>query len=442
MCKFSAAEIVSDNLMTRAQIVDYLKDDFRVELNLIKRLSVVDFLPLDKIALCEKIPHHRYDLFFDRISGTLFIKATEGKLRVEHLKVEVDVLSEISGWRVIFEDSSVPIDEPLKKWLQRMRANLGSRKISGVVIGSMWNINFYLRFFAEGPFADKHLKTVDPSVLKNYVEHQLTLAVIEEEYLAGRLELNQTEKSVFQEGSLVDSLTITRTKAIQDRIEDFSTKIAALREKPDFLDYIKSDFIFFSDLQNGTSLFQQTLASDRAKIFEDSFLSYQLIDCTGKTYINFNWANAEVLGAALKTLDREFGIESLHMYGKCGSLSPDIKVGQLVAPIKTFNGEHFIDIQNRIGKNVDIRSATFIDVASPLLETKSWATSARKHGCDCVDMELTSVIQGVSPEVIKSIVYYVSDEPTRGMTLSDRLGMLAQRLECSRLILINLFANT
>lgn len=442
MCKFSAAEIVSDNLMTREQIIAYLQDDFRIDLSTIRRIAVVDDLPVTQVTPYEKIPHHRYKLSFDRRTGTLYVQATEGRLRVEHLKIETAVLSEISGQPVAFDNSSTPIDVPLETWLQGLRLNLRSKKIHGAIIGSMWNLNFYLRFFAEGPFSDRYLKDVDATTLAAYIDHQIALAVIEEEYLTGQLELKQTERSIFQEGDLADPSMITRIKALQDRIPSFSDKMSALRKKTDFLDYIKSDFIFFSDLQNRTSLFKQTLTTDGTAIFENNFLSYQLIDIKDKTYINFNWANAEILSAALCAIDREFGLKSFHMYGKCGSLVPQIKVGQMVAPVKVFDGKQFIEIKNQIGPNNDITPVSFINVESPLLETRSWAKSALGLGCDCVDMELASAINSVPSEIVKSIVYYVSDEPVRGMTLSDRLGMLKQRLKCSHIILTDLIARS
>jgi purine-nucleoside phosphorylase len=178
------------------------------------------------------------------------------------------------------------------------------------------------------------------------------------------------------------------------------------------------------------------------EIIDDSFLSYQIIDVRNKTYINFSWANDEILSAAIKTLEQVFSFKSLYMYGKCGSLTPDLKIGQLVAPMQCSNGKKFVDIKNQMLLSNDTKAVNFIHVQSPLVETRTWARTMLSLGCNCVDMELDSVVRSISEKVTKKIIYYISDEPTMGLTLSDRLSMLKQRLDCSKKIIEDLLTDT
>jgi hypothetical protein len=94
----------------------------------------------------------------------------------------------------------------------------------------MWNFNFYLKFFAQGEFADTYTKNLNRVTLENYVIHQLALAVIEEEYIHGRLNLNEHERTIFQEGKISGRTTLATTKKISSVIPFFHDKIAILRK--------------------------------------------------------------------------------------------------------------------------------------------------------------------------------------------------------------------
>ena len=260
--------------------------------------------------------------------------------------------------------------------------------------------------------------------------------MIEDEYINSRLSLNDEEKNIFQEGHLPDSRTIGIAKKIVTRIPMFNDKVQILRGKSDIVEYIKTDYLFFFDLNNGTSLFKETLVSDQTEIIDDYFLSYQLITIKDATYINFSWANADVLSAVLKELEHIFHLKSFYMYGKCGSLTTKQKIGDLVAPVRSYNNENFIDIDNEMELQThDVKKANFIFVDSPLIETKAWAGESIELGCECVDMELDPAIRALSKNTIKKVIYYISDQPTLGLTLSDRISLLGQRLDCSKIII-------
>lgn len=432
----STKNIIADNLMTRDQILSYLKDDFRVDLKKIKEIILLDQISPELNLSVKKIPHHRYNLFFSENSGKLYIQAIEGKLRTRHSELECKILSSLMGYEIKFTSIVTSYENLVEAWLARMKRSLSGKKINGVLIGSMWNFNFYLKFLTNDKFADKFTGQVEQEILKNYVEHQLAIFIIEDEYINNRISLSDEEKNIFQEGHLPDFRTIEIAKKLARKIPMFNDKVQILRDKSDIVEYIKTDYLFFFDINNGTSLFKETLVSDQTEIIDDYFLSYQLITIKNATYINFSWADADVLNAVLKELERTFHLKSFYMYGKCGSLTVKQKIGDLVAPVRSYNNENFIDIDNEMGRQIyDVKKANFIYVDSPLIETKTWATESIKLGCECVDMELDPVIRALSKNTIKKVIYYISDQPTLGLTLSDRISLLEQRLNCSKIII-------
>ncbi len=429
-------KIITDNLMTRDQILSYLKDDFCVDLEKIKEIILLDQISPELNLLVKKIPHHRYNIFFAENSGKLYLQATEGKLRTKHLEFESKIMSSLVGHSIKFTNTTAAYENLVSAWTIRMKQALSDRKIDGVLIGSMWNFNFYIKFLTNNKFADKFTEQVDQLILKKYVDHQLALYVIEDEYINGRLRLTEHEKNIFQEGHLPDPKAIKITQELTKRIPTFDDKVQILYSKSDLISYIKTDYLFFFDLNNGTSLFKETLVSDVAEIIDDYFLSYQLITIKGATYINFSWANADVLNAVLKELGRTFNLKSFYMYGKCGSLTANPKIGDLVVPVRSYNNETFIDIHNEVEQlHYGVKKVNFMYVDSPLVETKTWANESLKLGCDCVDMELDPSVRALSKNTVKKIIYYISDQPMLGLTLSDRISLLKQRLDCSKIII-------
>jgi len=191
-------------------------------------------------------------------------------------------------------------------------------------------------------------------------------------------------------------------------------------------------------LRDGTSSFDKTLVFEEASIHHDDYLSYQLFRVGSDMYVNFGWADAGTLHDVLKTLYSKYDIKKFYMYGKCGSLSDRIGLGQIVAPVESYSDDVLVKIDNVMSAEWNFLSVRFTHVDSPLLETKTWKKSAVAMGCQCVDMELVPVVRALPKETAKKILYYISDRPNRGVFLSDRLGFVEQRLACSKIIIDDL----
>ena len=438
----SIQEIIEDNLMSHEQILSYIKDDFRVDLNKIRKIVILDQYSHNNFSSYKRIPHHRYCLYFDEVVGDLFIQPTEGKLRSRHIEIESKILASLIGKPIDFVDLSHPLENRIINWEKGLQKLLSGKGIDGVLIGSLWNFNFYLKLLANSNFAKRYTQNLDQVILNKYVVHQLTLIVIEHEYINNGLFLEEFEKSIFQEGNIPNLKTIEITRRISRKIHAFEDKVSFLRKRKDLIEYINTDYLFFKDIEERTSTFKKTLVSKYAKIVHDPLLNYQLITINDSAYINFSWANAEVLNIVLKRLEEHYNFNSFYMYGKCGSISTDFKIGQLVIPIRSYSNKTFTNIYNQVQPASGISGTNFIHVNSPLLETRRWAKEAIQSGCDCVDMELDPVVRALSKHVAKKILYYISDQPTLGLTLSDRLSLITQRLDCCKIIVNDILLQT
>ena len=425
--------------MRPEQIDTYLKDDFRTELNIINKVSVYSSFDNKSISGFEHIPHHRYSLLFNPITREIRIHPTEGGLRTDHIRIETELISYITKNKTVFENNTTHPTQLVLSWLERVKKDMGDKKLKGILIGSIWNFNFFIKRKLGGDFGQFASSVRGPSAMEQYINHQLNLILLEQEYLQGGLLLTESEKDIFSEGGLPTQEEVSMSSDISKRISDFKKKMCDLKEDKDLLEYISTDYLFFNDIENGTNEFKETIEGNRATIIDDPFISYQIIDTGCGFYLNFSWVSAEILQHAVKGISNMYDIEELHMYGKCGSLSEKYRVGDFAYPTILFDEKGLVKFKNELWNRPQLEGAAFVSVISPLIETRKWAADMIEKGCECVEMELSSVLSSVKPETKKFIVYYVSDQPLAGHTLSSRLGLLKQRLSCSKKIINAIF---
>lgn len=430
-------QIIDESLMTRDGLLKYLNDDFRVDPKLIDRViahrqkaSVVD-------KSHKRIPHHRYELYFDKSSRSLNIYPSEGLLRLEHIKLEVALLERIYNKKISYISKGIDTTEVDSQTLaDNITKKCYGNNIDGILVGSPYNLNFFINLRIRPNFLSKLLKNLDKIDIEKYVNYRLKLIVIEENLLSEKITLSPEELTVFAEGRLPIDSEINEVNQIFQRINDFDLQLTNLQKDNELIQYLKLDYIYYHDMKSGTKNFLKAMDYPETKIYQNDLLPFQIVKYNQKLFINFGWTNPIITSKVIKNLQKNNKINYFYLYGKCGSLSPVYKVGDLVAPSSTKYSGNRIDIHNQV--STEIPRAAFCCVDSPIIETKSWLNEQQRNNIDCVEMELFPLIKSISSETIQNITYYVSDCPGGKYNLSHRFSFLTQRFACVRDILNSL----
>lgn len=424
--------------MTKEEILRYIFDDFRIELEQINNVIILDNSNGLVDTGVKKIPHHRYELYFNPTDGTLFITPTEGLLRNKHIEVEVSILSNLTGRKINFQNCSKNQhkEKNLSKWFLGLNDRLRKKpSIKSILIGSMPNYNFLLRSHYEPGFLDDSRGRINTASLNDYIIHRAQLAVIEEEIFQERLLLDpDVTGQIYHEGKMPSLEWIEIAESIFNKIENCQTKLGKILSEKIYRDYWFADYVLFSTRENDSTVFQDTILSPWSIIDRNDLLSYQLIFLKDQTIINFSWSNPHILSEAIKMIISEYKIKIFGMYGKCGSMIDECKMGEIVQPVKTRYLWSELDINNQVLAN-KFKKLNFTCVDSPLLETKTWFKNEVQDGYSCLEMELYPIIRALTEKIKKQIYYYISDKPLHGINLSARYSFLQSRLACTKLAL-------
>lgn len=429
-------QVITDNLMSKSEILEYIKDDFKVDLQSLKKVIVHrrNFINDDNEST--KIPHHRYSLYFDKKSDTLNIFPKEGVLRTKHIRLEVECIEKIFSTKIEFEEiENDNLESESERVLKQIIAAVGSRNIKGIIVGSLWNFNFFINMKTHPNFLKEIIGSLDQKGLDNYIDYRVRLMVIENLVVNGLLSLNPNELTIFKEGNLPTIEDLKKVDEIAIKIKDLENLVVKKKQDENIVLYLTADYIFFNDLHNQTDLFSKTTDFPETKIFKDFFLSFQILAIDNQVYVNLPWANPIALALVIDKLCRKYSIESFYMYGKCGSLSDEINVGQLVAPNAVEYKDNQITFDNSL---LEVSHTKFSSVDSPLLETHTWLLDMAERNIKCVEMELFPILKVLNEKIKKYIVYYVSDNPNGKFKLSNRFEFLDQRLECVNRILLEI----
>ncbi|MFA7301650.1 MAG: hypothetical protein WC069_05045 [Candidatus Shapirobacteria bacterium] len=441
MIENDISNLIKNNLMTREDLVKYLFDDLRVDLKKINSIKVYQ-QPNNKLKInLKKIPHHRYGLYFNELSGEMHIFPTEGVLRIEHLRIEAKVLEKLYTKKIKFSVYGKSlIEQNSKKVVNKINEHLLGSKIDGILIGSLWNFNFFTNLRIRPGFLSVFLADLDQDKIDKYVEYRIRLMIIEEELLSGKINLTKEEMEIFNEGILPEDKDYLNISNLSKKVKNINSILTTRHNDNDLTEYLTLDFLFYRDMHSNTGTFLKTMDFPETKIYKDNFLSFQLIKIGNLTFVNFSWANPTATAKVIELLQNKYEIKYFYMYGKCGSLSEKINTGDLVAPSTTENDNLRLNIHNTIKEN--IKKVDFCCVDSPLLETTDWLKEKKVNNIDCVEMELFPIVKILSPEVKKHIEFYVSDCPGRKYNLSNRFSFLYQRFSCVKNILNNISIET
>lgn len=413
--------LLNDSVMTKDEIITYIMDDFRVNINDLNKVTIYQYR--EKIDYkINKVAHHRYDLYFH--NGNLIIMPLEGALRINHIIIEIKILEVHLKKSIPIEIKSDnnSINNGLDDTINDIRSKIGQDELQGIIIGSLSNINFFVNIKIDGNRFDHIIQKFNPSIIDRYVSHRLRVSDIEASYINGGS--NDVDSSIFQEGAIP-------TQEVYDYVNRYYTenKIVSHNISLDSMivyKYLALDYIYFNDLDKGTNLFNSCTQFDETQIFSTKLLTYQIIAIPQKAgkYLNISWIEPSILGYLLKEMQKIYNYEKLFIYGKCGSLSDSIKVGTIVAPQSIYK-TRITPINNCFESK---RYCDFISVESPLIETKKWLRTTTASGISCVEMELADIFEKIEQPKHIDIGYYISDNLTSNLKLSNRFDFLYQRL--------------
>lgn len=426
-------QILDNNLMSKSEILEYIKDDFKVDLQGLKKVVIHKRYTVNKNDQSLKIPHHRYLLFFDKKSSTLNIAPKEGVLRIKHIKLEVECIERILSTKIEFEEMEHDnLEQESERVSKQIISAVGKNNVNGIIVGSLWNFNFFVNMKVRPCFLKEMVGLLDQKGLHVYIDYRIKLMIIEELAINGILSLNSEELAIFKEGNLPTIGDLRKVDEIADKIKNLEELVKKKKADDNIILYLTVDYIFFNDLHNQTDLFSKTTDFPETKIFKDIFLSFQVLKIDKQVYVNLPWANPIAIASVVEKLIKKNPIKSLFMYGKCGSLSNVIKVGQLITPNSIEYKNEQIVFKNSFSK---ISQVSFTSVDSPLLETHTWLLDETQRNIKCVEMELFPILKVLNKKIKKYIVYYVSDNPNGKFKLSNRFEFLDQRLKCVNKIL-------
>lgn len=417
----SPYELLNDSVMSKDEIIKYIKDDFRTNLNDLYKITIYKYKQ-EMVQKCSRISHHRYNLYY--CDGNLIIMPFEGALRINHIITEIRILEAYLNKKISIEiiDDNITDSKELDNAIVDIKSKIGKNDLLGVIIGSLSNVNFFVNYRVDKKRFDTVINKFSSTIIDRYVSHRLRVSDIETSYING--ESNDVDSSIFQEGAIP-------TQEMYDYVERFyyDNKIAHQYSIIDYdvlYKYLALDYIYFNDLNNGTNVFNSCTQFNETQIFSNKLLTYQIITTPQKNgiYLNISWIEPTVLGYVLKELQKEYCINKLLMYGKCGSLIESVSVGSIVAP-KSIYKNGIIPINNCFGSG---QCYDFISVETPLFETKKWLKDTVSLGISCVEMELADIFERIRHPEFIDIGYYISDNLTSNLKLSNRFDFLYQRL--------------
>lgn len=421
-------ELLNNSVMSRDEVVDYISDDFRVGFNELKKVRIYKYSQNVTKPTAKKIPHHRYNLFFE--NGELSIVPREGALRVKHITTELQILETYLNHKINFEIIENTLESfELNSALSDISSKLDTSALDGVIVGSIWNINFFINKKIRRDAYKQFFNRFDKNDMEKYITHRLMVSDIESYLLNGTIK--NIDHCIFQEGGLPNNETYNYVKRIHQGLNNIINRTEILN------DYLGLDYVFFNDLRNNTKMFDEAVNFPETQVFSNNLLTYQIVTVPGKIgkYLNISWIESSVLGGILEKLQHIYPYKEFFMYGKCGALEKSMKVGSFVAP-KSITKEEELPIFNNA---IDIPQYDFIGVDSPLMETKNWLKESLSTGARCVEMELYDIFKRIkSPDCI-DIGYYVSDNLNSGFKLSNRFDFLNQRLLLSERIVQKIF---
>ncbi|HMS31789.1 MAG TPA: hypothetical protein PKA29_00735 [Candidatus Saccharibacteria bacterium] len=427
--------------MSREELLAYMTATFATDLEKIKEVVLYADNQVPDTDSLTYIPHHRRKIYLSK-DGVIHIAPSEGLLRVEHLQLQVECLAsllkkpipcKVIGKYIFSEKAQEFIDLLDAKRLQ-------GRSVDGLVIGSLWNINYIINRRLHSAQMQSVFKAMDKKELGEYIEFRARQSALEQASLTDGIILNKSELATFREGAIP-------SKDEQDIVNSLYEKMASkkiARYRDNFLnndeakEYAALDFIFFKDLVENTQIFDSTLVSEESAIYSDKGITYQLISLENGMLLNIGWIHPELLGELVRQLHNRYNLKSLHMYGKCGAIG-DAPLGSIVTPWQTQWNDHMIPIQNKLQNLDGTTPANFCCVPSPLIETMSWGKLMRSRDVECVEMELYEVGRNLSQSIESFIVYYISDRPFDNYKIGQRWTFLEQKLKCTNILVDSIF---
>lgn len=440
MVQADIIEVIEDNLLTREELFAYIQTALCVDVARIT--SVVahcdrSTMPGDGV---ERVPYHRYELCIEN-GSVLHMAPTEGMLRIDHLAFQTQCLAVLLGREVGFAIvGDYDITQKAKNVVASIKKELHDGElIQGIVVGSLWNFNFFVNRRLHRDALNAIIASTQSEPADDYLLFRARQCAVEQLVLDGAIVLTDAEGATFREGALPDTADKELLEGIMARADSqlFNAMVEQMLADEALRDYMALDYLFFKDLRDGTTLFNQTTDFPETVIKENKELAFQLLRIEGKTFVNFGWFNAALLAEVTKQLQKIYPISTLHMYGKCGSIS-QLSAGSLVLPTCTaMAAGKVLQIDNAL---TGLPRGSFSCVESPLVETHTWARAMQARGDVCVEMELYPLLSVLDKSVRPAIVYYASDQPLKDVKISHRLAYLRQKVACVELLLDDMFS--
>ena len=438
----NVSDIVDNNLLSRTELLEYIQTSLRVN---VRRLTDIithtsrETLPQDNLTL---IPYHRYGLFLEN-DAVLHIVPTEGPLRIEHLELQTRCLSKVLDKSIRFSSTGElnPTHEAAHIINNVEDALHEGEVISGIIIGSLRRFALLANMHIRPEAFYTKLARLRDGETEAYFHYRATQETIERLALKGKLVLSPEEQTILLEGAIPTDRQLDILRDITARLDPqyIGERVAQFLHDKNLQNTLLVDYLFFRDLQTGTRHLYDVLNSAETIIEDNNGCTFQLLRIEGKTYVNFGWINAALLGEIIRQLQLCHPIQTFHMYGKCGSLFPALLPGQIVAPAFCYTTDSCLNVTNTV---VSLPQVGFCCVHSPLIETHKWMSDMRKYDIRCVEMELYPALAHLSMKVRRSIIYYVSDMPMGSVKIAHRFSFLPQKMQCVQLLFNDLLATS